>query len=92
MKTSDEPLQLPIGDRLARILEARMREDAPLASEWLWPSPNSRTGHIMEPRDDGLPSPHEYRHHARTLYIAAGVPYAESALLLGQKLPGASGG
>ena len=69
-----------------------MREDAPLASEWLWPSPNSRTGHIMEPRDDGLPSPHEYRHHARTLYIAAGVPYAESALLLGQKLPGASGG
>ena len=41
---------------------------------------------------EGLPSPHEYRHHARTLYIAAGVPYAESALLLGQKLPGASGG
>jgi len=26
------------------------------------------------------------------MYIAAGVPYAESALLLGQKLPGASGG
>ena len=24
--------------------------------------------------------------------IAAGVPYAESALLLGQRLPGASGG
>ena len=24
--------------------------------------------------------------------IAAGIPYAESALLLGQKLPGASGG
>jgi integrase len=92
MKTSDEPLQLPIGDRLAMILGSRMRADAPLDSEWLWPSPNSRSGHIAEPRDDGLPSPHEYRHHARTLYIAAGVPYAESALLLGQKLPGASGG
>ena len=26
------------------------------------------------------------------MYIAAGVPYAESALLLGQRLPGASGG
>ena len=92
MKTSDEALQIPIGDRLASVLEARMRADAPLGSEWLWPSPNSRSGHIAEPRDDGLPSPHEYRHHARTLYIAAGVPYAESALLLGQKLPGASGG
>ena len=92
MKTSDEPLQIPIGDRLARILEVRMQADTPLASQWLWPSPNSKSGHIAEPRDDGLPSPHEYRHHARTLYIAAGVPYAESALLLGQKLPGASGG
>jgi hypothetical protein len=27
-----------------------------------------------------------------TLFIAAGAPYAESALLLGQKLPGASAG
>jgi hypothetical protein len=41
---------------------------------------------------DNLPSAHEYRHIARTLFIAAGAPYAESALLLGQKLPGASGG
>ena len=92
MKTSDEPLQLPMGSRLARILAARMGADEPLGSEWLWPSPTSRSGHIEEPKEDGLPSPHEYRHHARTLYIAAGVPYAESALLLGQKLPGASGG
>lgn len=92
MKTSDEPLQLPMGFRLAAILQQRMDADEPLASEWLWPSPSSRSGHVVEPREDGLPSPHEYRHHARTLYIAAGVPYAESALLLGQKLPGASGG
>lgn len=92
MKTSDEPLQLPMGCRLAAILNHRMRADAPLASDWLWPSVTSRSGHIEEPKEKGLPSPHEYRHHARTLYIAAGVPYAESALLLGQKLPGASGG
>ena len=49
----------------------------------------------MDPRargHDNLPSAHEYRHIARTLFIAAGAPYAESALLLGQKLPGASGG
>src|ERR1700730_12849349 len=32
------------------------------------------------------------RHLARILSIASGAPYAESALLLGQKLPGASGG
>jgi len=92
MKTSDEALQLPMGSRLATILAHRMRTDEPLASEWLWPSVTSRSGHIEEPKEKGLPSPHEYRHHARTLYIAAGVPYAESALLLGQKLPGASGG
>ena len=92
MKTSDDPMLLPIGCRLAGILAARMTGDEPLASDWLWPSPGSKSGHVAEPREDGLPSPHEYRHHARTLYIAAGVPYAESALLLGQKLPGASGG
>ena len=92
MKTSDDPLKLPIGRRLAKILAARMEEDRPLNSEWLWPSSTSRSGHIEEPKEKGLPSPHEYRHHARTLYIAAGVPFAESALLLGQRLPGASGG
>lgn len=92
MKTSDEALKLPIGWRLACILAERMAVDEPLGSEWLWPSPTSRSGHIEEPKEDGLPSPHAYRHHARTLYIQAGVPYAESALLLGQRLPGASGG
>ena len=39
-----------------------------------------------------MPSPHALRHHCRTMLIAAGVPYAESALLLAQRLPGASGG
>jgi integrase len=92
MKTSDEPMLFPMGPRLTDALWERLRTDAPLQSEWLWPSPTSRSGHVEEPREEDLPSPHEYRHHARTLLIAAGVPYAESALLLGQKLPGASGG
>jgi integrase len=92
MKTSDDPLKLPIGWRLAKVFAARMEQDRPLNSVWLWPSATSRSGHIQEPKEKGLPSPHEYRHHARTLYIQAGVGYAESALLLGQKLPGASGG
>lgn len=94
MKVGDRML-LPIGHRLAAMLRARMEDDEPLGSEWLWPSMTSASGHVEEPRDlkrATVPSPHEYRHLVRTLYIAAGVPYAESALLLGQSLPGASGG
>lgn len=85
-------MMFPMGNALTARLRDRLAADNPLNSEWLWPSATSASGHIAEPREDGLPSPHEYRHHARTLFIASGVPYAESALLLGQKLPGASGG
>ena len=82
----------PTGQWLTAVLIARMEEDAPLASEWLWPSPTAEAGHITEPKREGVPSPHALRHHCRTGMIAAGVPYAEGALLLGQRLPGASGG
>lgn len=85
-------MMFPMGERLTARLKARLADDVPLGSKWLWPSATSKSGHVEEPKEDGLPSPHEYRHHARTLFIASGVPYAESALLLGQKLPGASGG
>jgi integrase len=87
-------MMFPMGERLTERLRLRMKADVPLNSPWLWPSAYSATGHVTEPKepDHDLPSPHEYRHHARTLFIASGVPYAESALLLGQKLPGASGG
>ena len=91
MKTGGQML-FPMGWRLSASLSHRLAADEPLNSPWLWPSPTSACGHVTEPKEAGLPSPHEYRHHARTLYIASGVPYAESALLLGQKLPGASGG
>lgn len=93
MKTGGQML-FPMGDFLAAMVEERMRADRPLNNPWLWPSPLSGTGCTTEPKEKrrGLPSPQEYRHHARTLFIAAGVPYAESALLLGQRLPGASGG
>lgn len=93
MKTGGRML-FPMGSWLAAMIRDRLMQDEPLNNPWLWPSPTSSRGHVTEPREDGpdLPSPHEYRHHARTLFIAAGVPYAESALLLGQRLPGASGG
>ena len=93
MKTGG-PMMFPMGKRLCNILAKRLEADEKIGSEWLWPSPGASCGHIVEPREKGrdLPSPHECRHHARTMFIAAGVPYAESALLLGQQLPGASGG
>ncbi len=92
MKTGGRML-FPMGTWLSAMSRERLAEDAPLNNPWLWPSPASACGHVTEPKEGpALPSPHEYRHHARTLFIAAGVPYAESALLLGQRLPGASGG
>lgn len=89
---SGRPFLLPLSNFLVELLRKRMAEDEPIASEWLWPSPTSKCGHVVEPREDGLPSAHVYRHLWRTYAIAAGVPYAESALLLDQRLPGASGG
>lgn len=91
MKTGGE-LLFPMGKWLRGALARRLDDDAMLGSPWLWPSPTSQSGHIEEPKRSGIPSPHALRHHARTMMIAAGVPYAEGALLLGQKLPGASGG
>ncbi|WP_299955365.1 integrase arm-type DNA-binding domain-containing protein [uncultured Roseobacter sp.] len=82
----------PTGRWLTATLAARMEEDEPLNSPWLWPSPGAASGHVAEPKRGGVPSPHALRHHCRTMMIAAGVPYAEGALLLGQRLPGASGG
>lgn len=93
MKTGGQ-MMFPMGTELTKLIEERLAADEPLNSPWLWPSATSSCGRIVEPKEQrrSLPSPHEYRHHARTLLIAAGVPYAESALLLGQRLPGASGG
>jgi integrase len=89
---SRRPFILPLSDFMTELLWHRMADDERVGSEWLWPSPTSRSGRVVEPREEGLPSPHAYRHHWRTQSIAAGVPYAESALLLDQRLPGASGG
>lgn len=89
---SRRPFHLPLSDFMAELLERRMAEDVRLGSEWLWPSRNSKSGRITEPKEEDCPSPHAYRHLWRTQAIAAGVPYAESALLLDQRLPGASGG
>ena len=89
------PMIVPLSDFLIELFRRRMDEDERIGSRWLWPAPKAKSGHVEVAREkhkDGFPSPHAYRHLYRTLSIAAGVPYAESALLLGQRLPGASGG
>ncbi|MGE3302828.1 MAG: integrase arm-type DNA-binding domain-containing protein [Hyphomonadaceae bacterium] len=93
MKTQPDGMTYPMGRFLTDMLRRRMIEDEALNSEWLWPSVGSASGHMEQPRRHAnIPSPHRLRHHNRTLAIAANCPYAESALLLGQTLPGASGG
>ncbi len=89
---SRRPFILPLSNFMTDLVHNRMDADIRLNSKWLWPSRDSRCGHVTEPKEKGLPSPHAYRHLWRTQAIAAGVPYAESALLLDQRLPGASGG
>jgi integrase len=89
---SGKPFILPLSDLLVSMLRARMDDDVPMRSPWLWPGRSTASGHIEEPRAEGLPSSHIYRHLYRTFAIAAGVPFAESALLLDHRLPGATGG
>jgi integrase len=57
-------MTLPMGERLCDMIKARLDEDLPLNSPWLWPSPTSRSGHVEEPKEtkSDLPSAHEYRH------------------------------
>ncbi len=91
LKTDDDGLLFPMGPFLTEMLAKRMEADEKIGSEWLWPSPAAKLGYLHVPNRRGMPSPHTLRHHTRTLMIAAGVPYAESALLLGHRLPGATG-
>src|SRR3546814_16057428 len=53
MKTGGQML-FPMGTRLAERLRARMEADLPVGNEWLWPSATSRSGHIEEPKENGL--------------------------------------
>jgi hypothetical protein len=58
---SRKPFMLPLSDFMADVAAKRMETDSHIGSEWLWPSPNSESGRVMEPREDGLPSPHVLR-------------------------------
>ena len=45
-------MTLPMGWRLTDMLKAeRLAEDVVLGSEWLWPSPTSARGHVVEPKE-----------------------------------------
>src|SRR3546814_8485795 len=88
--TTGGQMLFPMGTRLAERLRARMEADLPVGNEWLWPSATSRSGPIEEPTENGLPSSHEYRPHARTLFLASSVPSPDSSLLLSQQLSAAA--
>ena len=87
-KTSDEPLLFPMGPALTDLLRKRLEEDIPLNNPWLWPSPTSAPGHIVEAKRKEIPSPHALRHHMRTTLVKIGCPMLESSLLIGHTLPG----
>jgi integrase len=89
---SGRPFTLPLSTFLVDMLRKRMADDVPFNSRWLFPSPTSASGHTSDPKEHGLIPPHALRHVYKTLSFAAGIPHAESAMLLDQKLPGVSAG
>ena len=83
---AERAFTLPLSEYLVQVLIARCQENTILFpdSPWMFPS-ISRSGHIEEPKRQGLPSPHAYRHTYRTLALEAGIPYTETCLLLNHK-------
>ena len=55
-------------------------------SPWVFPA-NSRSGHIAEPKEKGLPSPHALRHTYATVANAAGIGVYDLKLLMNHSLP-----
>ncbi len=84
---------LPLSDYLCNLLERRREENELLFpnSRWIFPA-FSKAGHVIEPKKNGLPSAHAYRHTYRTLALEAGIPYTETCLLLNHKLQDVSFG
>ena len=89
----DRGFLLPLSTFLNQLLSTRRHENEILFtnSPWVFPS-KSTSGHVEEPKKQGLPSPHAYRHTFRTLSLEAAIPYTEVCLLLNHKLQNVSYG
>ena len=85
-------MMFPMGTYLKEMLRARLDADAPLNGSGFGRRPRARAAGSRSRRSRGAAAqPAWYRRLARMCSSRRACP-APSALLLGQKLPGASGG
>lgn len=86
VKTMKQGAILPIGERLADVLNRYLQE--PSASEWLWPG-RIEGKPIANLRLRGFPyASHQLRHNWTSLSTKAGVPFMEQRMLMTHALPG----
>lgn len=88
---ADRAFEMPMSDLIAEILQRRFEaaernEDGSLKSLFVFPA-RSKSGHLSEPRAEGLPSPHHLRHSYASTATRLGLPWAEIKLLLNHALP-----
>ena len=87
VKTMKDGASLPIGKRLAKLLEDYLEQ--PSASEWLWPGRGDGPLKDMRFRRRDWPyGSHQLRHNWTTLATRADVPMMEQRLLMLHALPG----
>jgi integrase len=83
---------LPLSRRMLWCL-ARVRRKLE-ASEWIFPSVTSKSGHIAEVKEKvkGFATGHALRHTWRTLAQVAGVSELDAKLIMNHAIPGANAG
>lgn len=91
---SDRAFRLPLPRHLLQRLEELRQHTAPMASDFMFPSATSSTGHITEIRRSTAFDyhPHQFRHGVRTYAIEAGVDLQVVQLILNHKAQGVTGG
>ena len=91
----DRAFNLPLSTYLVELLEARVADNREVFGAdcpWLWPSHTSASGHVQEPKEPDLPSPHVSRHTFITACHDAGLRETDIKLIVNHHLEGAHGG
>ncbi len=85
---------LPLSRRMLWCLAKARRAGRKLhASEWVFPSATSKSGHIEECKEkNGMKTGHALRHTWRTLAQQAGVTELDAKLIMNHSIPGANAG
>ncbi|QGY40912.1 tyrosine-type recombinase/integrase [Pseudodesulfovibrio cashew] len=85
---ADRAYDLPIPKGMYERLMSLKSLCAPLASPFIFPSPNSKHGFVNIRREESMPySPHQARHTFRNLAVEAGVDFTTTALVMNHKVP-----